>query len=152
MDCDKTLAFTSVMIQFWSVRPVERRSFTFSVLSNPPPLPPWKPQVGQCHKCLGRWLCVPFIHWDWGEALQPVQPNPELNRSAASTEAALRVKVRIVRGNSAEGLWVEEKWKRHWARTCRHSCVWSACAPPSAGERGCMLKWKRGSKQQQSTR
>lgn len=44
-----------------------------------------------------------------GEALQPVQPNPELNRSAASTEAALRVKVRIVRGNSAEGLWVEEK-------------------------------------------
>lgn len=44
-----------------------------------------------------------------GEALQPVQPNPELNRSAASTEAALRVKVRIVRGNSADGLWVEEK-------------------------------------------
>lgn len=33
----KTLAFTGAMIQFWSVRLVERRSFTFGVLSNPPP-------------------------------------------------------------------------------------------------------------------
>lgn len=35
VDCDKTLAFTSVIIQFWSVRLVQRRSFTFSVRSKP---------------------------------------------------------------------------------------------------------------------
>lgn len=45
-----------------------------------------------------------------------MQSNPELKRSAASSEAALRGNVRIVRGRSADGLWVEEKWK-HRGRT-----------------------------------